>query len=231
MLNGLLACVLLLTAAGTAIAQDQPSGTEEVLWTRFSFGKKLSPRLKASVAPHFIFGSDISRVSSMLTDFGLSYKIVPAVSVSGTYRLVLRFPEGADPVTSRHQLLLNLSASQKVFSRFKVYYRVRYQSQSPEMLSFMNEEGLAVRHFLRNRVKMRYSVNYYLRPWVSYELFHRMGHRNRGTYLRNDRLLLGLDYRFDQRNRLNLFAGTQNRLDRNDRPTRLIFGTTWSHDF
>lgn len=220
----------LLGGAFSAIAQDRDPVTEQVLWKRVSLSKKLSPRITASVAPHLIAGDNITRISSLLTDFGLGYKINRNISLKGTYRMVLRFTEG-EPMGSRHQLLMNLSTTHRITSGLKVYYRFRYQSQSPEMLDFVNEEGRNARNFIRNRIKVRYSINYYFRPWVNYELFHRMGHQSRGNHLRNDRLLLGLDYRINNDNKLNFFVGVQNRRDRNDRPARLIFGTTYSHSF
>ena len=222
--------VTLLGSAFSATAQDQDPVTEQVFWQRISISKKLSPRITASIAPHLIVGDNISRINSLLTDFGLGYTINRNLSLKGTYRMVLRFPEGV-PVGSRHQLLMNLSTTHRITSGLKIYYRFRYQSQSPEMLDFVNEEGINASNFIRNRIKARYSINYYFRPWVTYELFHRMGHRSRGNHLRNDRLLLGLDYRINNSNKLNFFAGVQNRRDRNDRPARLIFGTTYSYSF
>jgi hypothetical protein len=213
------------------LAQDPSQEIESVGWTRLGFSKKLAPRISASVAPQLILQDNFSRVGSMLTDFGLSYKLHPMLSLSGAYRLVARFPEGEAAISTRHQLLLNLSSSYRITSGLKLYYRFRYQTQSPEILEFMHTETLNSSQYFRNRLKLRYSANYYLRPWMSYELFHRMGHPRRGNYLRADRLLLGLDLRVDERNRLNVFVGPQNRLDRNDRPLRMIFGTTYSVSF
>ena len=220
--------VILIAVAFISIAQERDPVTEQVLWKRINLGKKLSPRITASVAPQLIVGENISRINSLLTDFGLGYTINRNISLKGTYRMVLRFREG-EPLGSRHQLLMDLSTTHRITSGFKVYYRFRYQSQSPELLDFVNEEGRDARNFIRNRIKARYSIDYYFRPWVTYELFHRMGHSRRGNHLRNDRLLLGLDYRINNFNKLNFFAGVQNRRDRDDRPARLIFGTTYSH--
>jgi len=220
----------LLGCAFTGAAQERDPVTEQVLWKRVSLSKKLSPRFTANVAPHLIVGDNISRINSLLTDFGLSYKVNRNISLKGTYRMGMRFNQG-EPMDLRHQLLMNISTTHRVASGLKVYYRLRYQSQSPEMLDFMNEEGRDARNYIRNRIKVRYSINYYFRPWVNYELFHRMGHRSRGNHLRNDRLLMGLDYRINDFNKLNFFAGVQNRRDRNDRPARLIFGTSYSHSF
>jgi len=210
-----------------AFGQEENPGVESVGWASVSLSKKLTPRVGLSVAPQFVISDGFSRMSGTLTDFGLSYKLLPNISLKGTYRLGTRHRE-REAISFRHQLLLNLSTSHRITSRLKLYYRFRYQTRSPELLNFMYAEEQNTSVFVRNRIKARYSVNYYLRPWVTYELFHRMGHRQRGNYLRADRLLLGLDLRINDRNRLNIFMGPQQRRDRDDRPVRMIFGTTYS---
>jgi hypothetical protein len=224
----LLSCLIMASLAMLpALGQEENPGVESVGWASVSLSKKLTPRVGLSVAPQFVISDGFSRMSGTLTDFGLSYKLLPNISLKGTYRLGTRHLEG-EAISFRHQLLLNLSASHRITSRLKLYYRFRYQTRSPELLNFMYAEEQNTSVFVRNRIKARYSVNYYLRPWVTYELFHRMGHRRRGNYLRADRLLVGLDLRFNDRNRLNIFMGPQQRRDRDDRPVRMIFGTTYS---
>jgi hypothetical protein len=211
-----------------ALAQENETVVEPVGWARFSLSKKLTPRIRLSVAPQLIISDKFSRLSGTLTDFGLTYKIIPNLSLKGTYRLSTRHRPG-EAISTRHQLLLNVGTSHRITSRLKLYYRFRYQTRSPELLRFMYAEAQSSREFIRNRLKARYSVNYYLRPWITYELFHRIGHRRRGNYLRADRLLLGLDWRINDDNKINIFAGPQSRRDRDDRPVRLIFGTSYSH--
>jgi len=230
--NTYLLFLLMLSASTmTALAQETDPQLEAVLWKRLSLSKKVSPRVSLSLAPQLIFGDNISRASLWLTDFGIGYKVNRNLSLNGTYRLNVKFREGNQANDLRHQLLFNIYTTHRINSKLRLYYRARYQTQSPELLGFMNEEGVGARHFLRNRLKMRYSASYYFRPWVTYELFHRVGHPTKGTYLRNNRLLAGVDYRINNAHKLNFFAGVQNRLDRQDKPTRVILGTTFSKRF
>ncbi|GAB3701971.1 hypothetical protein GCM10027592_30830 [Spirosoma flavus] len=145
------------------------------LWTGASAEVKLTKAFSIQGTSQLRFSNNMTVTSAYLGELGLSYNITKHWQLTGYYRYVGRrkFDKHIDEYYYRpyHRFYGELTFDQKLNKRIKLDYRLRYQNQFKD-----DAEGLvADKSYLRNKVELSLNTSSRFSPFVSGDLFYRLG--------------------------------------------------------
>lgn len=141
----------------------------------FSIEKKISRSFDASVYTQVLFNQNMAELRSAFADFGVDYRLTKNISFGLDYRY------------SKHRNLQNFYETRQVIlgdivlsKGYKGLYtalRVRFQNQYyPDLFSENYKNNKA---YNRDRLQVRYKINYYWSPFVSAEIFYPLNNPDR----------------------------------------------------
>ncbi|GAB3998180.1 hypothetical protein GCM10028807_45170 [Spirosoma daeguense] len=162
------------------------------LWTGVSAELKLSKAFSIQGNSQLRFSNNISVTNAYLSELGLSYNLNKHWQLSGYYRYVgrRRFDKSIDEYYYRpyHRFYGELSYDHKLGKLVKFEYRLRYQNQFKD-----DAEGIvADKSYLRNKVELLLNTRSRFSPFVSGDLFYRLGDETNQGLFDQVRLKAGL---------------------------------------
>ena len=165
------------------------------LRTGITAKKDISARWKAEVQLQTRFNSNISFLQTYLAEAGVSYEIIKGMEASAFYRYAYRRKNTEKDFKERHRFYADLSYGRKIH-KVKLEYRLRYQHQYKD-----NDSGEAEfdESYLRNKLEAKYAGKGKFRPYVSADLFYRVG-----SGIDQVRPKAGVDFRFNKKNILDI---------------------------
>ncbi|MBD2703042.1 DUF2490 domain-containing protein [Spirosoma sp. BT702] len=145
------------------------------LWTGVSAELKLSKAFSIQGTSQLRFTDNLNVTGAYLGELGISYNLTKHWQLSGYYRYVGRrkFDKDIDEYYYRpyHRFYGELSFDHKLGKRIKLDYRLRYQNQFKD-----DAEGLvADKSYLRNKLELSLNTTSRFSPFVSADLFYRLG--------------------------------------------------------
>lgn len=169
--NRLFPLATCLVLALTAQAQDPGLG----LWTGVSIEKKFTKNFAVQLNGQTRFTEDVSLLGSYLGEVGLQYKLGKNWEVGGFYRYIGRRKWNRETqdwyYRPYHRFYGEISYEEKFWKRLKLQNRLRYQHQFRD-----DAEGLVVTgNYLRNKLELGYANASRFTPYVSADVFYRVG--------------------------------------------------------
>lgn len=210
-----LATFLLL--ALNAQAQDPGLG----LWTGVSVEKKFTKAFAVQVNAQTRFTEDVSLLGSYLGEVGLQYKLGKNWEVGGFYRYIGRRKWSRETqdwyYRPYHRFYGEISYEEKFWKRLKLQYRLRYQHQFRD-----DAEGLVVTgNYLRNKLELGYANASRFTPYVSADVFYRVGETVDQVRYRG-----GLSVRLTKTQSVDVFAFNDTPVGTTD-PNEFVLGVTY----
>jgi predicted porin len=175
-----------------SIAQEQDFRT----WWAVELEGEVIKDLEYSLTPEIRFIENSSKLSSVLAELDLSYRVVKFLDLGGKYRYEK----------------LQLSEQHNV-NRFNVYAKLRYRQKSIRLsyrLMYQHEyvgyktreKGSVPNKMVRHKILASYNIkDWNLKPDLSVEYFHPLNY-SLGVYKQKLRVSAGLEYRFNKKIRL-----------------------------
>jgi hypothetical protein len=155
---------------GVSYAQAPEIG----LWTGFNLEKNIRRSFSFHLNAQVRYRDNLAVRSALLGELGLSYKINKRWEITGYYRYISRrrwdeeyYKYAYQPF---HRFYADLSYDQK-FRKLKFEYRLRYQNQFED-----DSDGLGQdKSHVRNKLEISYPNTSRFKPYLSADLFYRMG--------------------------------------------------------
>jgi hypothetical protein len=208
------ACLLL---ALNVQAQDPGLG----LWTGVSVEKKFTKNFAVQLNGQTRFTEDISLLGSYLGEVGLQYKLGKNWEVGGFYRYIGRRKWNRELqdwyYRPYHRFYGEISYETKFWKAVKLQYRLRYQHQFRD-----DAEGVVVTgNYLRNKLELGYANRSRFTPYVSADVFYRVGETVDQVRYRG-----GVNVRLTKTQSVDLFAFNDTPVGTTD-PNEFILGVTY----
>ncbi|TAE28320.1 MAG: DUF2490 domain-containing protein [Cytophagales bacterium] len=205
--------LLLLVFPIAAKAQDPALGVWAGAGVEKRFGKAFSVEVNGQIR----IGDNFTITRAYLGELGLGYKLTKNLKVGAFYRYTGRRrydkTEGEYYYRPYHRFYGEVSYGGKLWKKLKGDYRLRYQNQFKD-----DVEGIvADRSYVRNKFELSYDLTKRLSPFVSADVFYRIG-----TGVDQVRSKVGVDLSLSKRQSLTLAVFTD--VPVNDGPITDIFG-------
>lgn len=181
--------IFVLASAASAYSQEGTS-----LWTGVGLEKKVNKKIELSFATQVRMPENISYAQVYLAEFGVSYKLLKNLDISGYYRFINRRKDETKLWKNRHRFYVDLAYDQK-FGLIKFENRLRYQHQ------FQDNDGEVGfdSSYLRNKIELSYPNKTKITPYISGDLFYEIGNT-----INQLRPAVGVNYKLNKKNVLQL---------------------------
>lgn len=213
--------VFSLFLSNFSFAQKQKDAT---FWPGINVEKKINKRFSAICFSQLALNQNYAEIGSVFLDLGLSYKINNYISVSGNYRFV-KLRNLDNYYNDVQRLYADLTFS-KGYKKFYFQFRSRIQEQNYGIDFF--DHSRPNKYFSRNKITAYYRFNRTYSLSLSGEQFYRLNKRNKTEAIR-----LGIDfaYKFNLKNRIDIFY--MNQFQKNIKNPRIDFitGITYGYKF
>lgn len=167
--SGCFRCILismLIVLSGYLQAQDTKVVQDLQLWTGAAIEKSWKD-WSLTINEEIRFKQNISKINNYFTEAGLRYRINKNFALEGGYRFTRdKNSDASYDNLTRYNLDLRFRGKLEYFS---IYYRLRYQK---EVEGFNLIDPMAdYEKYVRNRIRIRYTRLFRIKPYVSAELF------------------------------------------------------------
>jgi len=182
----LLLNILFLTFWVNLSAQEIKKTRDVGLWMGASIEYKFKDDYLLTFSQDLRLFESLREIDKYITDIGLEYKINKNFKLGGNVRYFLN--KRSDKTISQDwRYNLDLKFKGKLSTKFKVKYRLRFQSNYKDLPAVIYE---GVKSNLRNKIAINYDVNEYNLVYFSSELFREIV-AYRKPYFNKMRLLVG----------------------------------------
>jgi hypothetical protein len=178
--------ILFLLAALTA-----PASADVQLWTEAGLRYDISKQFRLKFDSHARFDRDLTATQSIMPEVAFSYRPFKFLRLEAGYRFCAE-PFGSEEGTyfdSWHRLHADVRLRYRI-KPVTVRYRLRYQEKFGR--PWKGGEQLKNLHTVRNKVSVSVKLPAGFRPFVSGEIFNRVGDSRRAFH--KWRLSAGLEY-------------------------------------
>lgn len=159
--------------------------------------KRVSRSIEFGISNQTAFNQNIAELWILYHDAGVIWKIRPGLSTELHYRLVrLR---NLDNFYENRSLFFHAIKFSESFGRFNI--SVRNRTQQMVYADHWNDTYRGPRWYVRDRLALRYRLNYFWQPYISAEIFNPLNHPARKG-IDQIRYGVGAVYNFSDRNRL-----------------------------
>lgn len=218
--------VLPLLALALLAASAQAQGPGLGLWTGVSVEKKFTKNFAVQANAQTRFTEDVSLLGSYLGEVGLQYKLGKNWELGGFYRYIGRRKWNREIqdwyYRPYHRFYGELSYDQKFWKALKLQYRLRYQHQFRDDA----EDGIVVTgNYLRNKLELGYANKSRFTPYVSADVFYRLG-----TGVDQIRYRGGVNVALTKTQSVDLFAFNDTPVGTTD-PSEFVLGVTYKLRF
>lgn len=169
-------CLVLASVSARAEVQQ---------WTEIGVSRSLTKRWQLSFDQHLRLDQDISRVDSVMPEWGVTYRLAKWLRAEVGYRLQYT-RDGDGEMVLRHRFHGGVRARHDL-GDVRLQYRLQYQEQ---LRPGANDQ---LRHSIRNRAEVGYRRFKHWAPGASFELFHAIGDGD-AVHLDKVRIKAGLEY-------------------------------------
>lgn len=186
------------------------------MWNGIAFEKELSKKFEFQMEEEIRFADNITRINSLLTELGLTYKANKYYRLGLSYRFTHR-PENG---TIGNRITLSNEARYKL-QDFTFTYRLNVQQD------FSTKEP--VEYKIRNRLGIDYKINKHWEVSMAGELFYSF-YYNRNV-LDRYRLKWGVDHRFNKHHSLGFTLIFQEEFNVANPNREVILATKYKYSF
>ncbi len=186
-------------------------------WTGISFKYKLNKKIAFNLGQQARITDNLNLIQSNLFDFAVKYKWNKYLSTRVQYRYTIRNNERH---TNRYILDANAKWNIKP-AKIEFSYRMRLQHS---MVTFTKEPS----SFLRNRIRVRYTLSKKIKPFISYENFYKF---NDSQEFRGNRYTAGLIVRLNKQLEATIWYKYDQEINTKNPMTRNIVGVFMSYTF
>ena len=217
--------VCLLVGGLGFVAYAQPQNDAQFMLS-VGLNKQLTKSLNISFMQQYLLGENYTELTSAVCQLGLEYQLVKGIKISAAYRLT-NSRNIANFYEQRQRFYADMSLSRKI-GRFNVSLREAFQQQYRGWA--LDDNPFRINTYLRSRLQVRYSANWYLTPYLSFEAHTQL--------FRPDRIPLarltaraGVSYRFDVHNSLDAAFFYQKNINRVNARTNYISALSYNFSF
>lgn len=168
---------------------------DAVLWISLNAEKKINKHFSGTFFIQNIFNQNLNELGAVFFDVGLGYRYNNHFSASGNYRLTDR--RNLDNFYEQRQSFYADATAEKSFDRFKLTIRTRFQ-RSFYGTSLSENVYRQPKNYSRNKLSLRYRINWYWSVMAAEELFYRF---DKNT-IRAWRTSAALSHQFNLKNRI-----------------------------
>lgn len=188
--------------------------------------KKITPSFSASLYNQIAFNENYSEFGYALFDLGLNYRLNNNFTLGVNYRILsLRNLENN---YDQRQFLYSDIAWSKGKGDFTLNVRCRYLTKFYG-LHFSESENFKInKHYLRNKVLLKYELNYTYSIFVSTEQIYRLDQLDKTEQWRFSG---GVNYRINTRNRFQISFSISEQVNKKAPDTNYTTGLTYYYKF
>lgn len=220
---GSLLPIFLFLLIHSANAQNEGMG----LWTGVAAELRLTKKLELNAGVQTRFSDNIQVTRAYLGELGLTYKLTKHWDVSGFYRYTGRLKKNKETDTwyyrPYHRFYGEVSYDNKIWKGLKLDYRLRYQNQFKDD----NDAVVADKSYFRNKLEMSWENTSRFTPFVSADLFYRIGNAEQSAAFDQVRYKAGTNVRFSKVHSLDLFLFRDAEINHSGESSGLILGATY----
>ena len=188
--------------------------------------KKITPSFSTSLYHQIALNENYSELGYAIFDLGLNYRLNSNFTVGINYRILsLRNLENN---YDQRQFLYGDIAWSKNKGDFTLNIRTRYLTKYYGTHFVENENFKANKHYLRNKVLLKYELNYTYSVFVSTEQIYRLDNLYKTELWRYSG---GLNYRINIRNRLQLSFSISKQINKKAPDRNYTTGLTYYYKF
>lgn len=173
MLKQILIIILLLTVAHKKVCAQPQS--DFLVSGSVDIEKKISRSFSAAFYNQNVWAQNATEHAYSLFDFGLEYRVIQQFSIGASYRIV-DYRLLSNGYQKRNMFIGDLVYSDN-YKKLNVSLRCRFQSLYYGEINDENYKPNA--YYNRNRLQLRYKLNYYWSPYASMELFYPLNNPKR----------------------------------------------------
>jgi hypothetical protein len=169
----------------------------------------LSGNIKKSIGTntslHFSQGlrliENYTRVGTVLSDFGIKYRIGEKWRVSAHYRFSKR-RNNVEYFRTAHRLYFDLAYKQKLGGKFDFTFRGRYQTQYTDYNR--SEKGHTPKNHIRFKTTMEIDLDKRYTPYIAAEVFYQLNNSRFQNKFDNSRYTAGVFYDINKKNQVDV---------------------------
>jgi len=205
--------ILLYLIFSKTLLSQQVKVTRDVgFWGGVNIEKTISKEFKINLEQQVRLYTNATKFDEYIIDFGGKYTINKKFKLGADLRYSYDAKRWEDP-ENNFRYNLDLKFKQKLISKFKMYYRLRYQHEYNNLLSEDLSSNLS-KSGIRNKVKIQYAANKKNELYFSVELF-KLIQIFREPYFNKIRFYIG-DNVNSERGRFNYSLGYEQEINTND---------------
>lgn len=206
-------------------AHAQPQNDAQGMLS-LNLNKQVSKAISLSFMQQYLWGENYTELTSAAYQLGIEYQLAKGIKMSAAYRLT-NSRNLANFYEQRQRFYADISAARK-FGRFTLSLREAFQQQYRGW--DLEDNPFRVVKYLRSRLQLRYSHNWYLTPYVSGEIYTQLYRPDRLPLSRIN-VRAGASYRFDVHNTLDLGLFLQKNVNSLNARTNYISVLAYSYNF
>jgi len=175
------------------------SGNDFQLWTEAGVRYKISKQFGLKFEQHLRFDENVSDLGSAMPQLSVSYRSFKFLRLEGGYRFKAEDRnDGTGKYKHRHRFFADVRLRYR-FKPVTLRYRLRFQEQFGKDFANNPGEDFGYTHTIRNKLEVEVKLSAGFEPFVSTELFNRLGEEaaERSQELYKWRLTTGLEYALD----------------------------------
>ena len=223
---------LLLPFSGFSQTENYQNNYDFWQWFDISASHKLFKKTTGFINTETRFMQNMSMFNLFYVDLGLKYKISKTFKASATYRLNEKGQQ-EDGFSTRHRVLVDITASHKFFHHFDCSYRCRLQTQVRNV--FSSDHGGVPQSYWRNKVQVDYTGLKKITPYVSTEFRFQIHNAVNGLEYADGqfvrvRYYLGFDYDLPHHQTLGAYLMHQRDFNVIFPGRELVIGLSYSFD-
>jgi hypothetical protein len=185
----------------------------------FSLEKKISPSFSVALLNQQLFNQNLTELGNAFIDAGINYKFINDISFGVNYRLIQQ--HSIENIYHPRQMLYADVSYSKSFQKISATARGRIQSSFyPLVIGDFKQSSVV---YNRDRLTIRYRLNYYIIPFVYGEIWFPINHP---THYKIDRLRCasGFYYNFNDHFKAQVYYSITHELNQSNKKTNFATG-------
>lgn len=220
-------CLFVCFALGTfgSVVCAQPQNDAQFM-LNLGINKQLTKSLGIGFTQQYLLGENYTELTSAAYQLEVEYQLVKGIKISAAYRLT-NSRNIANFYQQRQRFYADISLSRKI-GRFNLSLREAFQQQYRGWA--LDDNPFRINTYLRSRLQLRYSANWYLTPYLSFEAHTQLFRPDRFPLARIT-ARAGVSYRFDVHNSLDAAFFYQKNINRIDARTNYMSALSYNFSF
>lgn len=170
------------------------------VWSGITFQTKITRELEVSLTEQLRLKNDVTRISLLLSDIGLSYDVSKKLQVGLNYRYIKSNQDNY--YSNRHRIYADLAWKEKI-KFISITLRERVQEQYSDYYS--SETGKVPDWVLRSKLTAKIDLDKKYSPYLSGEIFYLLDNESNENGLTQYRYETGINYNINRIHSINPF--------------------------